>query len=217
MPTRRSFLVQLSRATGAIVLMPAVARCGASSAVAEVAPLEALPLARPDDWDAISFNRARGNAGAIPDSYLGSINGPDGETAHLGKHLPYLPEVDPESVPDGFVAIMWGDPDKGHSQHPNAPRGEDNNWEGHWYDSIRIRKATIADAEEMESAYADWPGTGDESSGAYAVLGDGEITDDSGKQTVYLAALPSDVGPGDVIRIHAHCLTHGEYVDFIEL
>lgn len=197
--------------------MPVVARCGGAEVVAEPDEIDAPPLSRPDGWDPIGYNRERGNAGAIPDSYLGSINGPDGETSHLGKHLPYIPEVDPETVPDGFIAIMWGDPDKGYAQHPNAPRGEDNGWEGHWYDSIRIRKSTADEAEELESTYADWPGLGEGSSGAYAVFGGGEITADSGKQTIYLAALPADVGPGDVVRVHAHCLTHGEYVDFLQL
>ena len=219
MSTRRTFLLQLSRATGAVVLMPLVSRCGGATAVeaAAAAAGPAIPRSLPAAWDPIAFNRIRGNAGAIPDSYLESINGPDGEAAHLGKHLPYLPEIDAESIPDGFVAIMWGDPEKGHAAHPNSARGEANNFEGHWYNSIKLRKATDDDAEEAESTYVDWPGIGEGSSGAYVVFGGGEITDDSGKQTVYLAALPSDVEPGDTIRIYAHCLTHGEYVDFVQI
>jgi hypothetical protein len=219
MTTRRTFLLQLSRATGAVVLMPLVSRCGGATAVEEAAvgTIAPVPLVLPDGWDPIAYNRDRGNAGAIPESYWESINGPDGEAGHLGKHLPYVPDVDPTVVPDGFIAIMWGDSDKGHAQHPNAARGEANNFEGHWYNSIKIRKATDADSEELESTYVDWPGIGEESTGAYAVFGGGEISDDSGKHTIYLAALPSDVGPGDTIRIHAHCLTHGEYVDFVQI
>jgi hypothetical protein len=33
----------------------------------------------------------------------------------------------------------------------------------------------------------------------------------------FVAALPDDVAPGDTIRIYAHCLTHGEYVDFMTI
>lgn len=38
---------------------------------------------------------------------------------------------------------------------------------------------------------------------------------ENGKNTIYLVALPSDVGPGDTVRSWAHCLTHGEYIDFL--
>ncbi len=238
MTTRRTFLTQLSRATGAVVLMPAVARCGGATAATPTslptaaAPVVAdvelaaevgenlasgVPMTMPENWDPIDFNRVRGNAGAIPESYRGSINGPDGETGHLGKHLPYIPALETETVPEGFVALMWGDPDKGYTRHPNAVRGEANNNEGHWYDSIRLRKATSDEAEEAESTYAEWPGTTEDSTGAYAVFGGGDITDDSGKNTIYLAALPSDVVAGDWVRVHAHCLTHGEYVDFVQV
>lgn len=239
MTTRRTFLTQLSRATGAVILMPVVSRCGGTTAaaptsmpsvvvegvsgetelVAEVAGdlVAGVPMTMPEDWDAIDFNRVRGNAGAIPDSYLGSINGPDGVTGHLGKHLPYVPAVDAAAVPSGFIAIMWGDPDKGYTQHPNAVRSEANNHEGHWYNSIKLRKATAGESEEAESTYVEWPGVGDGSSGAYAVFGGGDITENSGKNTIYLAALPSDVVAGDWVRVHAHCLTHGEYVDFVQV
>lgn len=218
MTTRREFLRKLSVASGAVVLMPAVSRCSGAPAIDTAAPsiaADAIPLAPPSDWDPITYNKVRGNAGAIPDSYLPSINGEDGDTAHLGKHLPYVPELDAALVPAGFVALMWGDPAKGHSRHPNAERNESNAHEGHWYNWIRVRKATVGEAEELQSTYDDWPGLGDEATGAYAVFGGGEITAESGKNTVYLAALPSDVAPGDVVRVHAHCLTHGEYVDFI--
>lgn len=218
---RREFLQTMAAATGAVVLVPAISSCGSSSAtvrdgLASADPL-AVPMTRPADWDPILYNRVRGNAGAIPDSYLPDINGPDGEAVHLGKHLPYIPEIDTSMVPEGYVAIMWGDPELGYVRHPNAPRNESNNHEGHWYNWIRIRKATIAEAEEMQSTYSDWPGIEPSDNGAYVVFGGGDIEADSGKNTVYLAALPADVRPGDIVRVHAHCLTHGEYVDFIQV
>ncbi|HJK98607.1 MAG TPA: hypothetical protein RMF84_15390 [Polyangiaceae bacterium LLY-WYZ-14_1] len=156
----------------------------------------------------------RGNAGAIPESYLDEINGPDGDTEHLGKHLPYLAGIDAEVVPAGMVALMWGNPENGHARHPNAAPTADNP-EGHWYDWIRIRKAVEGDAEETESRYRGWPEAENPADGAYAVKGGGEITADGGRNTIYLAQLPADVRPGDTIRIHAHCLTHGEFVDFL--
>ena len=180
---------------------------------AEPDPL-AIPQTKPADWDAIAFNKERGNAGAIPESYLPSINGPDGDTQHLGKHLPYLAEVDEGDVPAGMIALMWGDPAMGYARHPNAPPTEDNP-DGHWYDWIRIRKATEGEAEEAESHYRGWPEVEQPEDGGYAVMGGGSITADGGKNTIYLAKLPADVSPGDTIRVHAHCLTHGEYVDFV--
>ncbi len=218
MTTRRQFLHRLATASGAVVLMPAVSRCSGAPTVADgTPPMPAIPMDRASDWDPVAFNQARGNAGAIPDSYLDDINGPDGVANHLGKHLPFVPELDAALVPTGMLPIMWGDPDLGYARHPNAVRSEANNFEGHWYNWIRIRKATAGSAEELESAYSEWPGITDADNGAYAVLGDGDITGDSGKNTIYLAALPPDVSPGDWVRVHAHCLTHGEYVDFVRV
>lgn len=225
--SRREFLKHLAAVTGGVVLSPVVTACqghgtpetpspeGSSGGETAQADGSAVPFAKPTDWDPIAFNRARGNAGAIPDSYLESINGPDGEQKHLGKHLPYRPALDTSMVPAGFIALMWGDPSVGHAKHPNAVRSEANNHEGHWYNWIRVRKATSDEAEELQSAYSEWPQIGEGDNGAYAVFGGDDITADDGKNTVYLAALPADVSPGDTIRIHAHCLTHGEYVDFM--
>lgn len=219
MTTRRRFLTNLAAATGAVVLMPAVSRSvyaqptSAPTTTSQATGMPAVPFTKPDTWDPIAYNRARGNAGAIPESYLDDINGPDGVDSHLGKHLPYV--QDAAELPAGHIAIMWGDPDKGHTRHPNAVRSDANNHEGHWYNWIRVRKATSEEAEEAESTYVEWPGETPDSTGAYAVLGEGDITDESGKNTIYIAALPSDVSSGDTIRIHAHCLTHGEYVDFL--
>ncbi|MEZ4462224.1 MAG: hypothetical protein R3E66_21385 [bacterium] len=228
---RRTFLKQLATVTGGVVLMPYVISCGTTPPVVDETATEtkidavekdaskmvdaaAVPVTKPENWDAITYNTARGNLGFIPDTYLPDVNGPDGPMKHVGKHLPYIPTVDPAMVPAGFVAIMWGDPAVGHAKHPNAPKSESNP-EGHWYNWIKVRKAVDGEAEEMQSVYTDWPGIGESDNGAYAVFGGGDITADSGKNTIYLAALPSDVKPGDTVRIWSHCLTHGEYVDFI--
>jgi hypothetical protein len=112
---------------------------------------------------------------------------------------------------------MWGDPAKGHAKHPNAVRSEANKNQGHWYNWIKIRKATDGEAEELQSLYPEWPGTTDEQKKQYVVQGGGDITAESGKNTVYLTGLPKDCKPGDTIRIWAHCLTHGEYVDFMTI
>ena len=232
---RREFLKGMALLTGGAVLVPFVSSCGTSSAstteqaetlssdvtekAATAAPEAAksvteIPMTEPSGWDAVAYNKARGNAGAIPESYLASINGPDGDTKHLGKHLPYQPALDAAVVPAGFIALMWGDESKGYAKHPNAPKSESNPT-GHWYNWIKVRKATDGEAEEVQSSYSDWPGTAPSDSGAYAVFGGGEITAEKGKNTVYLVALPKDVKKGDRVRIWAHCLTHGEYVDFI--
>ena len=240
---RREMLRDLAAVVGGTVLVPVVSACGGATAMTgaakdatkEVADKAGdaadkagsaaentiaaakggLPIVAPGGWDPITFNRTRGNAGAIPESYRLSINGPDGDNKHLGKHLPYVPELPEGTVPDGFIAIMWGDPSKGHAKHPNASRNESNHQLGHWYNWIRVRKAVAGDAEELQSTYSDWPKSGEGDSGAYAVFGGDDVTADGGRNTVYLAALPKDVEPGDTVRIYAHCLTHGEYVDFL--
>ena len=223
---RRVFLKRLANATGAAVLFPVVSSCGgsqnreaehASNPTPELASnaIPPIPTTEPADWQPIVFNRMRGNAGAIPSSYHESINGADGDTAHVGKHLPFVPDTGELEIPEGYLAIMWGDPDKGHSRHPNAVRSESNNHEGHWYNWIRIRSASDPDAPELESTYADWPGVQPSDNGAYAVFGGGDIEAESGKNTIYLVALPEGVSSGDRVRIYAHCLTHGEYVDFL--
>jgi hypothetical protein len=224
----------LAVATGALVLLPA---CGGSETTppAEDAagsptetteagsgsapaadPLE-VPTTPPAGWDPIAFNKERGNAGAIPEGYLDDVNGPDGELKHLGKHLPYVPKVDAALVPEGYLALMWGDPDKGHAMHPNAQVGAEAYPKGHFYDWVRVRKAVADEADEVETRFAGWPEPGEAASGRYAVLGGGGITDNGGKNTIYLVKLPADVKPGDAVRIHAHCHYHGEYVDFLAL
>lgn len=232
---RREFVKTLALGTGCFVLLPAVTACskkpvedetpteepqtnGMDEPETEEAPVSAsdIPTSKPADWEPVSYNKERGLAGAIPESYHADISGPDGEKSHLGKHLPFIPaDVPADAVPAGFIALMWGDPAKGYARHPNAVPNESNNNEGHWYNWIRVRKAVDGEAEELQSAYQSWPDVGEGSNGQYAVMGGGDITEDAGKNTIYLAALPADCKPGDTVRIHAHCLTHGEYVDFI--
>lgn len=171
-----------------------------------------VPTERPADWDAVAFNTARANAGAAPATYLASINGPDGGTAHVGKHLPFVPAPEGYAVPAGMLPLMWGDPSKGHARHPNAVRSDANQQQGHWYDRIELSLAREGAGHGRLSRYPEWPG---ELSAGFAVQGGGAITDEDGKKTVYLAALPEGAGPGDVVRVVAHCLTHGEYVDFV--
>jgi len=180
---------------------------------ADVAPPP--PRVRPEGWDPIAWNRERGNAGAIPESYLYDVNGPDGASAHLGKHLPYVPQE--LEVPVAMVPLMWGNPALGHARHPNAPPSEGNRFVGHWYQWIRLRPAVADEAEETVSVYTGWPEAAASDSGRYGVLDGGNIMADSGRNTIYLAALPPDASPGDVVRVHGYCLTHGEYVDFVEV
>ncbi len=214
---RREFLKGLAASAGGIVLLPHITACTSSSAAGGEATAASgaldVPVEKPGGWDPVAFNRDRGNQGAIPESYLGSINGPEGETKHLGKHLPYV--VDADGSPEGYMPLMWGDPSKGYARHPNAVPGPDNNNEGHWYNWIRVRKAIDGDAEELQSAFSSWPEAKLGDSGRYLTLGGGDPMADGGRNTIYVVAIPGDVSPGDTVRIWAHCLTHGEYVDFI--
>ncbi len=228
---RRAFLKQLAAYTGGVVVAPIAVSCGKSipsvptagslkadaMAGAEQAVMPEVPLVRPADWDPIAFNKKRGILGAIPASYHADINGLDGEKKHLGKHLPYVPGVDAALVPEGFVPLMWGDPSLGYAKHPNAPKGDPTYPKGHFYDWIQLRKATAEEAEETDSIFGNWPIPEADDNGQLTVFGDGEITADSGKNTVYLVGKPADVVSGDVVRIHGHCLYHGEYVDFITI
>ena len=231
---RRDFVKKLGLGAGYMVLLPTVSACTSTPAkddavptdgptqtdatMANVPPLDrnGIPTARPVDWDPIAFNEKRGLAGAIPETYHASITGEGGESKHLGKHLPYVPAMD-AVAPVGFIPLMWGDPAKGHAKHPNAPANESNNNEGHWYDWIRVGKVDGDSIDELQSTFKGWPDVVEGSTGAYLTSDGGAITDDSGKNTVYLVALPKSAKPGDTLRIYAHCLTHGEYVDFITL
>jgi len=212
---RRSFLQRMALSVGGAVLVPSVTSCVTGPRVArpDAQILADIPFTRPAGWDPITYNRTRGNAGAIPSSYLRDVNGRDGDWDHVGKHLPYIP-TNVERV-ERYVPIMWGDPAKGHTPHPNDPPAESNNFEGHWYDWIRVRKAVPEHAVEMQSFFSGWPNTEPSDNGAYMVHGGGDITANGGANTIYLTAVPPDVQPGDLVRVWAHCLTHGEYIDFL--
>lgn len=213
--SRRRFLQHTSLA-GLSLLLPTAVGCahtrptGTRAVTGEDGP----PLARPDGWDPVAFNLRRGREGAIPASYMAQIEAPDGIAQHLGKHLPYVPAF-PET-PAGMLALMWGDPSLGYAAHPNAPPTESNP-EGHWYNWIRVRASSEAEAEETESVFSGWPTAGDSDTGRYGGLNGAALTDNAGKNTIYLVALPPGVGPNDWVRVHAHCLTHGEYVDFVRV
>ena len=210
---RKKFIQRMALYTGSVVLLPTVTQCKWLKSEKSLD----IPMELPSDWDPIRFNRDRGNQGAIPESYLPDINGPDSEKKHLGKHLPYVPQLDASLVPEGFVPIMWGDPAKGYAKHPNAPKDEAKNYEGHWYDWVRIRKADKEEHTELQSTYSNWPEIGESDNGSYVAFSGKDITEESGKNTVYLAALPVDVKKGDTVRVYAHCKTHGEWVDFITI
>lgn len=223
--TRRVFLTKLATLSGAAVLFPLATRCASApkgsmgTAPAAGAPGSSLPLptVRPADWEPLAFNRKRGNAGAIPKTYLADINGADGDKKHLGKHLPFVPQVDAKLIPAGYIAVMWGDPAKGHARHPNAPKDTSKSYRGHWYNWVKVRKAVEGAAEELQNTYPDWPGTAPDNKTQFAALGGGDIAADGGKNTIYLVKLPPDVKAGDTIRLWGHCLYHGEYVDFLTI
>lgn len=222
--SRRGFLQTGARAAALLWLAPTALSCargpgrgasGAAPGIAGVSPL-ALPQTRPADWDPIRFNRDRGNRGAIPETYLGAVNGPDGAENHIGKHLPYLVDLGPGAVPDGFAAVMWGNPSRGRAQHPNAAPNPDSGFVGHWFDWVAVRKATADEAPTAWTRFDGWPASPSGDGGRFAVEGGGDIAENGGKNTVYLVRLPDGVAPGDTLRIHGHCLNHGEYVDFVD-
>lgn len=214
-PLSRRELLRRGVLSGAVVLVPTTIACARprSSTPPTGAEPDDLPLARPTDWDPVPFNRRRGAEGAIPPEYMAKIDGEDGVSQHLGKHLPFIPEG--VRGPDGMLALMWGDPSLGYARHPNSPATAEA--PGHWYDWIRVRRATEELAEETESRFSSWPAAGPQDSGGYAAHSGDDPAADDGKNTVYLAVLPPDVSPGEWVRIHAHCLTHGEYVDFVQV
>ncbi|MFO0629011.1 MAG: hypothetical protein U0325_25780 [Polyangiales bacterium] len=215
--TRRDLLKQLGVLLGAVVLTPTATGCSSTqtptpSTGPAPTPL-ALPRARPTDWDAIAFNRARGNAGAVPETYRPQINGPDAERQHIGKHLPYTPTLAAGVVPAGMIGLMFGDPSLGRTRHPNDAVGESAP-HGHWFSWVKVRKATDDDAPELESRFGGWP-TPPPDGGRFIPQEGTDLTADHGKNTVYLVNLPPGVGPGDLIRVQANCISHGEYVEFL--
>ncbi len=211
--TRREFFTSISTLVGATLLLPNIVNCKPQSN----SHIAYLPFVKPQDWDPIAFNKQRANHGGVPKAYLKSINGVDGENKHIGKHLPYIPQLGDTAIPDGYIPIMWGNPSKGHTMHPNAPQNSAKQYEGHWYNWIRLRKSTLSgEEEEVQSEYNLWPGNNKTSLYLSAKPGT-PLTAKKGIFTVYLAKLPKNVKTGDTLRIHAHCKTHGEWVDFISL
>ena len=203
--TRRDLLKQLGALLGAVVLTPTSSGCSSTQTPAPTtAPSGAassalaLPRARPADWDAIAFNRARGNAGAVPETYRAQINGPDAERQHIGKHLAYVPTLAANAVPAGMLGLMFGDPSLGRTRHPNDAVGESAP-RGHWFSWVKVRKATDDDAPEAESRFGAWP-TPPADSGRFIAQEGSDITADHGKNTVYLVTLPPGVAPGDLVR-----------------
>ncbi|MEZ4394621.1 MAG: hypothetical protein R3A48_26410 [Polyangiales bacterium] len=225
--TRRDLLKHLALASVAL-LTPSVVGCsstGAQGSTTTPTPTPtpssggaaaALPAARPEGWDAIAFNRERGNAGAVPESYRAQINGPDAERMHIGKHLPYLPTLAPGAVPAGMLGVMFGDPSLGRTRHPNDAPSEAMP-QGHWFEWVKVRKATEGEAQEAVSRFGAWPTPPEGDNGRFIPQEGTDLAADHGKNTVYLVALPPDVRPGDVVRIHGRCISHGEYVDFVTL
>ncbi len=209
---RREFFKATIGLAGLSFIMPVLSACESKVDSGRII----VPMEKPGKWNPVEFNRLRGNNGAVPQSYLAAINGPDGEKKHIGKHLPYIPELDRGiEVPAGYLPVMWGDPSKGHTPHSNAVPGADNDYLGHWYNRIEIRKAVAVHADSMTSVFTGWPDSPDSGSGLYVSSTGGPVDADSGIHTVYLAKLPYDVKKGDTVRVIAHCLTHGEYVDFL--
>ena len=202
----------------AFVPLSACRKDVAGTAVMEPSRLEELPLplAVPAGWDPVSYNLRRGNLGAVPESDLPLLNAPWGVREYLGAHLPYV--VAPAGgVPAGYLALMWGDPELGYPPHPQSMRGPVNDYGGNWFDWVRVRRATAYDVDEVESRFSEWPKSLDTDRGRFTSLTGGSPQDDGGRNTVYLVALPEGIQSGDLVRIHAHCKQHGEYVDFVRV
>lgn len=175
-----------------------------------------VPIIKPTDWDVVKYNTARGAAGAIPKGYMDKITAADGLPKHLGKHLPYLPSGLPaDRQMEGYLALMWGDPKLGYTMHPNAPKSEKNP-EGHWYNWIRVA-IEGKEASEVETKFDGWPQCTDAVKGKLVGFEDPDPAATNGKNSVYMTLLPEGAKAGDTVRIWAHCLTHGEYVDFLTL
>ncbi len=211
MSTRREFIVQ-----SATVGLAFAVGCKSAPEAAPGAPVDplAVPAQKPAAWDPVAYNTARGAAGAIPAAYMKDIGGEDGVNKHLGKHLPYVPANLPEDRKvAGRLPIMWGDPAQNHAKHPNAPKSEKNP-EGHWYNWIRIAKDGD-EASQVETVFDNWPQCSEGVNGRLVGCVDPDPAAEDGKNSVYLAILPAGIKAGDTVRIWAHCLTHGEYVDFM--
>ncbi|MBI2378402.1 MAG: hypothetical protein HYV07_30670 [Deltaproteobacteria bacterium] len=214
---RRRFLELTLAGVSAPVAGSILSACAGQKNVAAAAnDLTAPPTARPEVWDAIAYNTARGAAGFIPPAYMKDIQADGGDKKHLGKHLPFVPKAFPEDRKvAGYLPLMWGDPDKGNAKHPNAAKTPEKP-DGHWYNWIRLA-INGEPASEVETRFDDWPKCSDAVNGKLAGCVDPDPAAEEGKNTVYLAELPKDAKPGDTVRVWAHCITHGEYVDFLTI
>jgi hypothetical protein len=202
----RRQVLKLLQLAGATALLPRVVAC---------APRQSglpLPPRRDGAWDPIAFNLARARQGAVPAAYLAKIEGPDGISQHLGKHLPFV--VTDGNILDAALAanvlpIQWGDPRKGHARHPNAaPTAELPT--GHYYDWVDL----LVGSAETRVGFAVWPQNRPEYAGRYRGLRAVDPTGEEGRDTVYLVPIHGAARRSEV-RVHGHCLTHGEYVDFV--
>lgn len=209
---RRTALKRLSAIALAPAVLSACSKAGVQStaSASKAATNTALPASRPADWDAVKFNLARGAAGAIPASYMVKIKAADGIAKHLGKHLPYVVKAD--GVGAGELGLMWGDASKGYAQHPNAGKSEKNPT-GHWYNWVKVRNSRTGAV--METRFDNWPKCSAAVNGRLLASQGGDVSANGGRYTIYVTKLPAGTKAGDELRIHAHCLTHGEYVDFV--
>ncbi|MFO0722534.1 MAG: twin-arginine translocation signal domain-containing protein [Myxococcota bacterium] len=213
---RRSFLKDTAvTVVSASFLVRCASKTAAPEANAKAPDANAPPTDKPADWDPIAFNTARGKAGFIPEKYMADILAPGGTEKHLGKHLPYVAKLDPARIAAGTVPIMYGDTSKGYAAHPNAAKTPEKP-DGHWFNWIKVAIAGKPESE-VESHFSDWPTLGAGDNGKLAGFSDPDPSKEDGKNTVYLAALPEGAKAGDVLRVWGHCLTHGEYVDFLVL
>lgn len=218
--SRRELLTRALVAMGGVVLAPALASCGKNRASETMLrPWEVnlpLPKTIPAGWDPVTFNRLRGEQGAIPAAYLSDVRAAGGERRFIGMHLPYV--VKPAAgVPEGFLAVMFGDPEKGYAAHPHASHDLEAGEPGHWFQWIRLRKAVALDTDEVQTNFSSWPEAASADSGRFISVDGSDLHASNGERTAYLVRLPQDVKSGDIVRIHAHCRLHGEFVDFLRV
>ena len=62
--TRREFICQMVGVSGTMLVFPMLTSCISS----QDDVLHNIPYRKPEDWNPITFNQIRGNAGAIPQS-----------------------------------------------------------------------------------------------------------------------------------------------------
>lgn len=212
---RRSLLRRLA----ALGAAPALAAACGGARPAPIDPAERAayalpPVTPPAGWDPIAYNLARGRVGYIPPDYLAEVKGPGGFAVIVGEHLGYAVQHEAVKLSEGRLALMFGDPRRGHVRHPNSPRTK-SDLVGHWVDWIRVR--AVKGGEEVETRFDDWPVCSSLVQGRILPRVGNNPADDSGRNSVFVAKLPEGVAVGDQLRIWAHCRSHGEYVDYANL